>query len=94
MSKKLEMELTVGSEYKILSLGGRDKSLETEGIFEGFISVGVDEIGVMMKLNKKHGEMEGKVRIIPLHVILAIDVLEIKPNEKRDIDKERPHYVG
>ena len=56
MSKDPDMELTVGSEYKIISLGGRDNVLETEGIFEGFVSVGVDEIGIRIKLNEKHGE--------------------------------------
>ena len=94
MSKDPHMELTVGSEYKIISLGGRENVLETEGIFEGFVSVGVDEIGIRIKLNEKHGEMNGKIRIIPLHVILAIDILEVKLNEKKDFDKERPHYVG
>jgi hypothetical protein len=94
MSKKHDMELTLGSEYKILSIGGRDSILETEGLFEGFISVGVDEIGVVMRLSKKHGDMKDKLRIIPLHVILAIDVFEVKPNEKKDFDKERPNYVG
>jgi hypothetical protein len=94
MSKKLDMELTEGSEYKIFSLGGRDTMLETEGIFRGFISIGVDEIGLLMELNDKHGEMTGKTRIVPLHVILAIDVFEAKPNQKKDVDKETSHYVG
>jgi hypothetical protein len=38
--------------------------------------------------------MAGKIRIVPLHVILAIDVLEAKPNLKKDSDKETSHYVG
>jgi hypothetical protein len=94
MSKKLEMELTEGSEYKIYSLGGRDKMLETEGTFKGFISVGVDEIGLLMELNEKHGALAGKTRIVPLHVILAIDVFEAVANKKKDVDKETSHYVG
>jgi hypothetical protein len=94
MDKKLEIELTEGSEYKITSLGGRDKVLETEGIFKGFMSIGVDEVGLLMELSKKHEKMAGKIRIVPLHVILAIDVLEAKPNLKKDSDKETSHYVG
>jgi hypothetical protein len=94
MDKKLEIELTEGSEYKITSLGGRDKVLETEGIFKGFMSIGVDEVGLLMELSKKHDKMAGKIRIVPLHVILAIDVLEAKPNLKKDSDKETSHYVG
>ena len=94
MDKKLEIELTEGSEYKITSLGGRDNALETEGIFKGFMSIGVDEVGLLMELSKKHDKMAGKIRIIPLHVILAIDVLESKPNVKKNSDKETSHYDG
>jgi hypothetical protein len=94
MNTKPVMEITVGSEYKILSLGGRDNILETRGIFKGFISIGVDEIGLVIKLGKSHKSMEGKLRIVPLHVILAIDVLAAKQNDKQDSEKEMPHYVG
>jgi hypothetical protein len=94
MNKKTEMELTEGSTYKIISLGSRDSALESKGVFKGFISIGIDEIGLIMKLDKSHGEMKGKIRIIPLHVILAIDVYDVKPNDKEDKEKEMPRYVG
>lgn len=94
MNKENKMELTEGSEYKILSLGARDNMLETEGIFKGFINIGVDETGLLMELNHKHGEMAGKTRIVPLHVLLAIDILKIEENEKKDDDKGVSHYVG
>ena len=94
MNKENKMELTEGSEYKILSLGARDNMLETEGIFKGFISIGVDETGLLMELNHKHGEMAGKTRIVPLHVLLAIDILKIEENEKKEDDKGVSHYVG
>lgn len=94
MNRKPEMELTEGSEYKILSLGGRNNVLETQGIFKGFSSLGIDEVALLIELGKKHGEMKGKTRIIPLNVILAIDVLEAKPNRKKDEGRETSHYVG
>jgi len=94
MNKKLDIELTEGSEYKIISLGGKDSALETEGVFKGFMSMGVDEVGLLMELGERHDKMAGKIRIIPLHVILAIDVFEAKPNQKRDEGKETSHYVG
>jgi len=94
MNKENKMELTEGSEYKILSLGARDSMLESEGIFKGFISIGVDETGILIELNHKHGKMAGKTRIVPLHVLLAIDILKIEENEKKDDDKAVPHYVG
>ena len=94
MNEEKKMELTEGSEYKIFSLGGRDTMIETEGIFKGFISIGVDETGLLIELNHKHGEMAGKTRIVPLHVLLAIDILKIEENEKKDDDKGVSHYVG
>jgi len=94
MNKNKKMELTEGSVYKITSLGGRDILLETEGIFRGFISIGVDETGLLMELGKSHGEMTGKIRIVPLHVILLIDVFDAKENEKKEDERGMSHYVG
>ena len=94
MNKEKKMELTEGSIYKITSLGGRDHPLETQGTFRGFISIGVDETGLLMELNNNHGEMEGKIRIIPLHVLLLVDVLSAKDDEKKDDYKGMSHYVG
>jgi len=94
MNKKPEMELTEDSKYKIISIGGKDSSLETKGIFKGFMNIGIDEIGLIMKLDKDNGDMAGKIRIIPLHAILAINVLDAKLNSKKDDDTEMPRYVG
>jgi hypothetical protein len=94
MKEKINMELTNGSKYKIFSLGGKENILESEGYFEGYINIGVDEIGLLIKLCEKHGDMINKIRIIPLHVILAIDILDAKPNNKYDSEKDMPHYVG
>jgi len=94
MKKEEKVELTEGSEYKVLSLGGRDTMIETEGVFRGFINIGIDEVGLLMELNHKHGNMAGKTRIIPLPVLLSIDILKVEENERRDEDKGVSHYVG
>jgi hypothetical protein len=94
MNEKEKMELTEGSEYKIFSIGGRENMIETEGIFKGFISIGVDESGLLVELNHSHGDMGGKVRIVPLHAILAIDIINLKENSKKEDDKGVSHYVG
>jgi hypothetical protein len=94
MKDRENMELTKGSKYKIFSLGGKENILESEGFFQGYINVGVDEIGLLIKLSEKHEDMVNKIRIIPLHVILAIDILDAKPNNDYDGEKEMPHYVG
>jgi hypothetical protein len=47
-----------------------------------------------MTLSESHGALAGKTRIIPLHVLLLIDVLDAKQNEKKEDDKGISHYVG
>jgi hypothetical protein len=94
MKEEKRMELTEGSEYKITSLGGKDAAIETQGTFQGFISIGIDETGLLMELNKSHGKDVGKIRIVPLHVILLIDILKTKENQNKDEFKGMSHYVG
>jgi hypothetical protein len=94
MKEEKRMELTEGSEYKIISIGGRDAAIESQGTFQGFISIGIDETGLLIELNKNHGKDVGKIRIIPLHVILLIDILKTKENQKKDDFKVTSHYVG
>ena len=93
MDKKEELKLTVGSRYKVISIGGKDIALETEGIFKGFVSIGIDEGGLQMELGENHGDMQGKMRIVPLHAILAIDILDAKEDKKED-SKDSSHYYG
>lgn len=92
--EKKKLELTEGSVYKITSLGSRESVIESEGVFKGFISIGVDETGILMELSESHGNLAGKNRIVPLHVLLLIDVLDAKENEKKDDYKGMAHYVG
>jgi hypothetical protein len=94
MNAEKKMELTEGSVYKITSLGSRDMLIETEGVFRGFITIGVDETGLLMELGASHGESSGKTRIIPLHVVLLIDIVNLKENQRKDDYKGMDHYVG
>ena len=94
MNKKEELELTEGSRYRIFSIGGRDTALETEGVFRGFATLGIDEGGVLIELGEIHEERKGTIRIIPLHAILAIDVLDSIKKEKTEEEKEPTHYYG
>ena len=89
-----KLELTKGSIYKIYSLGSRENCFETQGKFTGFISIGMDETGLLIELDGEHGNLSGKIRIVPLHAILAIDVIKAEENEKKDDTKEMSHYVG
>ena len=94
MSQKEDLKLTEGSRYKIISIGGRDSSLETEGIFKGFASMGIEEAGLLIEMGDTHGKDKGTLRIVPLHAILAIDVLDAKEHEKKEDGKETEQYYG
>lgn len=96
MAKKEDLKLIEGSRYKIISIGGRDAIFETEGIFTGYASIGIDEGGIVIEISKKEDTIkQGVTRIIPLHAILAIDVLDVKHNEQsEDIKETNHHYYG
>ena len=76
MAKKQDaITLTNGSRYVITSLGNRDKALTTSGIFRGYTVVGnVD--GVCMELDSSHVKLKGKIRVLPSHMILSIDIID------------------
>jgi hypothetical protein len=96
MEKREDWKLIEGSRYKIISIGGRDSSLETEGVFRGYATIGIEEAGLVIDLCTEHSsDTTEKLRIVPLHAILAIDVLDVKPHEGRDEEKEPSgHYYG
>ena len=83
--KDKEVVLTPGSQYRVKSLESRDQPLITHGEFIGYTAIGHDE-GLCMKLDKSHKEMANRIRVIPLHMIVAIDI--IKSVEKKE--KEKP----
>ena len=95
MEKKEDWKLIEGSRYKIISIGGRDSSLETEGVFRGYATIGIEEAGLVIELSTEHQSESEKVRIVPLHAILAIDVLDVKQHEGKDEEREPSgHYYG
>ncbi len=93
MKKKPELELTKGSEYKIYSLSSRNSTMESVGIFKGYTAIGSDEAGFLLQLNHTN-ENDSIMRIIPLHAVLAIDVIKAEPKDTEKEDTEIPHYVG
>ena len=78
--------LTKGSRYRITSMETRDKPLISHGTFRGYSAIGPDD-GICMELDASHAEMAHKIRIIPCHMIIAIDVVE-QAEEKKE--KEKP----
>ncbi len=92
MSEFEEVKMVPGSVYRIQSLGSRDKPLETRGVFHGMthISNGLSAIAIRLEEPK---DLKGKLRIIPTHMILSIDILEAVEEEKKE-DKETKSYYS
>lgn len=78
--------LTKGSRYRITSMETRDKPLITRGVFRGYAAVGPDD-GLCIELDPSHAELAGKIRIIPCHMVISIDVVEQAEERK---EKEKP----
>lgn len=87
-----EITLTKGSKYRIESLESRDKTLVTNGDFLGFTMMGNID-GIAMRLDKSHEHMAGKVRIIPSHMIVSLEVIEAKKEEpEKEKKPSDPHF--
>lgn len=89
MGKKKGWKLTEGSRYRVISLGGKDSIMKTEGIFRGFANLGLDDVGLCIEQGREKRKV---LRIIPLQAVLAIDVLSEKKTEDKDEDEELPEF--
>ncbi|MGQ9586900.1 MAG: hypothetical protein ACUVT7_00755 [Thermoplasmata archaeon] len=85
--------LTPGSLYKIKSLEARDKPMETVGIFKGYAAVAHDT-AIVMELDRSHGEDKGKLRLIPSHMIICIDVLKAEKEKEEKGAESNAVYFG
>ncbi len=80
--EKEAIVLSVGSRYRVKSLEARDKPLVTSGIFLGYTAIGHDE-GMCIELDSMHEDKVGKVRVIPTHAIVSIDIIEAAGKEEK-----------
>ncbi|MGI0150074.1 MAG: hypothetical protein ACREDF_11165 [Thermoplasmata archaeon] len=85
------VSLTKGSRYRIESIETRDRTKITKGVFRGYVSIGTDD-AIVIELDESHQENKGKLRLIPLHVVLAVDVLEHVPGEAPKVEKHGTMY--
>src|SRR2546426_448961 len=71
------VSLTKGSRYRIESMETRERTKVTKGIFRGYATIGTDD-AIVVELDESHQELKGKMRLIPLHVVLPVsEVREI-----------------
>ncbi len=86
MNKQGIMELKLGSKYQITSLGSKDAPIVSVGKFVGYSSMGNSD-AICIELDKSHKNLSGKIRMIPSHMIMTLDILKV-PKEKDKPDKD------
>jgi hypothetical protein len=87
-----EIELTEGSKCIVYSMGSEKETLITRGTFVGNAYIGKDE-GICIKMDDSHGDMKGKIRIIPVSMVISIDLIRKRRKEKKD-DADATRYYG
>jgi hypothetical protein len=87
LKKKGKIQLTEGSTYRITSIGSKEKPTVSNGTFKGYTVVGNME-AISLELDKSHRNLKGKIRIIPSHMIMTIDIMTAKkPKEEKDSEE-------
>lgn len=84
--------LTPGSKYVIRSLESREKPLVTIGVFKGYTALGGDD-ALCIEIDDSDEKMGGKIRIIPCHMVMAIDIISHAEPEEKGVE-ETAHYFG
>ncbi|HKZ88865.1 MAG TPA: hypothetical protein VJ300_01265 [Thermoplasmata archaeon] len=83
--------LTKGSRYRIESMETRERTKVTKGIFRGYAAIGPDD-AVVIEMDESHVEQKGKLRLIPVHMVLSVDVMEHVKEEAPKGEKSQTMY--
>jgi len=91
--KRPPIVLTPGSRVRVRSAGPEEQAIDSLGIFRGLVSIGGDN-ALAVELESSDREEQGRVRLVPLSALLAVDILEAaKPEEeKRAEPTQSPGY--
>ena len=85
--------LNPGSRCVIYLATSQEEIAKTCGTFQGFVPVG-EESSLCIVLDESHGELAGKVRLIPTNMIAAIDIIEPAERKEEKETYEDTHYYG
>jgi hypothetical protein len=90
-AKRPPITLTPGSRVRVRSAGADDEAIVSTGLFRGLVSIGGDNI---LALELDEGDEKGRIRLVPIPALLAIDILEIAKaeEEKRSEPAQSPGY--
>ncbi len=92
--KKGSIALTTGSKIRVRSASSEKEALVSNGTFRGLVSIGGDS-SLAVELDGGTPDEKGRIRLIPLNAVLALDVLEAaKPEEEKRVDPASPGYFG
>ncbi|HLM70515.1 MAG: hypothetical protein ACHQ0I_04900 [Candidatus Lutacidiplasmatales archaeon] len=91
--KRPAIALTTGSKVTVRSAGTESSAIISTGMFRGLVSISGDN-ALAIELDGSGGDEKGRIRIVPVPAILAIDILEAaKPDEEKRSDPPRaPEY--
>jgi hypothetical protein len=91
--KRPAIALTPGSRVRVRSAGPDDAAIESTGTFRGLVSIGGDNI-LAIELEGGEGEPAGRIRLVPIPALLAIDIIEVAKaeEEKRSEPSQSPGY--
>jgi len=91
--KRPAIALTPGSHIRLRSAGPDEQAIVSTGTFRGLVSIGGDN-ALAVELDGSDGEEKGRVRLVPVPAILAVDILEAAKaeEEKRAEPAQSPGY--
>jgi hypothetical protein len=92
-AKKPPIALVPGSRVRVRSAGPDEQAIDSVGLFRGLVSIGGDNT-LAIELDGGAGEEKGRIRLVPVPALLAVDILEAaKPEEEKRSDSgQAPGY--
>jgi hypothetical protein len=85
-TKRPPIALVPGSHVRVRSAGPDDRAIDSTGLFRGLVSIGGDNT-LAIELDGSGGDEKGRIRLVPVPALLAVDILEAaKPEEEKRSD--------
>jgi hypothetical protein len=84
--KRPPITLVPGSRVRVRSAGPDEQAIDSTGIFRGLVSIGGDNT-LALELDGSGGDEKGRIRLVPVPALLAVDILEAaKAEEEKRAD--------
>jgi hypothetical protein len=80
-AKRPPIALVPGSRVRVRSAGPDDEAIDSTGLFRGLVSIGGDNT-LAIELDGGGGDEKGRIRLVPVPALLAVDILEAAKAEE------------